>query len=78
MISLNHFIILQRRLQALSSIPAEAHMYIPLALFPETVSAVCEAMADAEAAAAAALLASSGKRQAVGALQDQCCQTCPL
>lgn len=36
MISLNRFIVLQKRLHALSSTPAEAHMYMPLALFPET------------------------------------------
>lgn len=74
MISLNNFILLQNRLQNLSSIPAEAHMYMPLSLFPETVEAVCEAVtvAEAEAAAASAtatMLASSRVREAIGASQ---------
>lgn len=72
MISLNDFILLQNRLQILSSIPAEAHMCIPLAL--EKLEGVCEAVAEAEAEAASAAaavltLATSGGHDATDPAQ---------
>lgn len=67
MISLNEFMLQQKLLQDLSSIPVEAHLYGCPADFPQLVEALCEA---AQAAAASSTAAGPRRHEVTDTSED--------